>query len=189
MYIVFEGIDGTGKSTQIRLVKERLEKTFKNNDYEIPVVTLAEPEISDFVDENDPVEMTLRFALQRRLILNKFPYRQFLENNPTIVMSDRSYYSSLAYQNVLKIRLPDNYVLDVNSFVFKPSLVFFFDKHKGDSQYLENVRNEYFKVLPLSTIYVDTKNHSISQTTNYITKMILKKWNELFESKYNEWSI
>lgn len=186
MYIVFEGVDGSGKSTQLELVRERLELIFREEGYDIGVVTMAEPELDCVVDVEDDVELTLRFALQRRLLHKRFPAKIFFDNIPTIVLSDRSFLSSLAYQ----CHIPDvcrDYVRVVNSFVHAPCLVFFFDSGVCDDCSLERVRENYFSVLPFNAVYVDTCNHSVVETTDFIVGVIVEKWKELFENKDCLW--
>lgn len=185
MYFVFEGIDGTGKSTQISLVKEKLKMYFKRPDrQDVEIITIAEPELTEVVDERDDVELTLRFALQREILFNSLTQKYNTQNifddfNPTIVLSDRSYYSSLAYQSNY-IHTED--IRNINRFVPEPTLIFFFDNGKADDFHLEAVRQKYYKTLPLSSIMVDTKNHSVDETTEHIVNNIMKVWTDYHES-------
>ena len=91
MYIVFEGIDGAGKSTQIQLLKEWLE----NNGFRVE--TLVEPtdsEVGKLIRKilqrpdatTDRVQKTLGllFAADRMLIMDK------LEDKSKIIISDLS---------------------------------------------------------------------------------------------------
>ena len=185
MYIVFEGIDGTGKSTQIELVKERLQFLLHKNNYNINITTIAEPELEDIVNEGDWIELALRFALQRRILLDKEPVSSnMMDYEPHIILSDRSFYSSLAYQGYSDTTV--DYIRSLNFFVPEPSQIFFLDNGIPDDSELEDVRNNYFNILPLSTVYVNTKKYSITQTTEFITNKILKKWNSLFQNELNQ---
>ncbi len=102
-FIVFEGIDGAGKSTQIELLRTALEKRG------IKCKTTAEPtelpsgkEIRAALGgktEKTPMEMAEMFARDRALH-NTHPeigINGMLAESYTVI-SDRYYYSSLAYQ-------------------------------------------------------------------------------------------
>ncbi len=102
-FIVFEGIDGAGKTTQINLLREALEVQG------IPCQTTAEPTalpsgkllrraLSGEL-EKTPLQMAELFA-QDREAHNSDPdsgIEAILQGGKTLI-SDRYYYSSLAYQ-------------------------------------------------------------------------------------------
>jgi len=134
-FITVEGGDGSGKSTQIKLI----EKLFNDNNFE--TITTKEPggtevglELRKILltgekDRWDPISETLLFFTDRRYhLLNKvFPA---LENNK-IVISDRFADSTLAYQhygyaNKLKKEEFDNiYKLSIGD--FEPDLTLILD--------------------------------------------------------------
>ena len=102
-FIVFEGIDGAGKSTQIDLLRVSLEKRG------IHCRTTAEPtelpsgrEIREALAgriERSPLEMAEMFARDRAIhnTHDEIGIAHMLEKGETVI-SDRYYYSSLAYQ-------------------------------------------------------------------------------------------
>jgi len=125
MYIVLEGIDGAGKSTQIKMLKEWLEDNGFN------VETLVEPTdlevgklIRDLLTrsdaESDSMQKTfgLLFAADRLMLMDKI---ESLENENTVIISDRSFYSSLAYQN------PQDWIKELNKYAKIPDLVLLLD--------------------------------------------------------------
>lgn len=95
MYIVFEGIDTAGKSTQVALLKEKLDSA----------ITTKEPGGTDFgmtireiVLHNETLDHLtelLLFLADRREHFAKV-IQPALENNQTII-SDRSFISGVAY--------------------------------------------------------------------------------------------
>lgn len=122
MYIVFEGIDGAGKSTQIQMLKGWLE------DNGFRVETLVEPTDSevgrlirkllqrpDATTERLQKTLALLFAADRMLIMDR------LEDESKIVISDRSFISSLAYQD------PADWVEVLNRYAKKPDLLLLLD--------------------------------------------------------------
>ena len=102
-FIVFEGIDGSGKSTQIKLLEERLKKSGEK------VYVTAEPTfttsggiIRDALSgsiERTTCELAALFVWDRiNHNINKTNgINKMLEDGYTVI-SDRYYYSSLAYQ-------------------------------------------------------------------------------------------
>ena len=100
LFIVFEGLDGSGKSTQIKALNDKL----KLNNYD--VISLREPgstEIGDKVLEIlessqklTPIMEFLLFSIYRSAIIDEKIMPNLNENK--IVLCDRYFYSSIAYQ-------------------------------------------------------------------------------------------
>ena len=122
MYIVFEGIDGVGKSTQIQMLREWLEA----NGFRVE--TLVEPTDSkigkliremlqrpDATTESVQRMLGLLFAADRLLLMDK------LEDDSKIFISDRSFISSLAYQE------PAEWIGELNRYAKKPDLLILLD--------------------------------------------------------------
>ena len=172
MYIVFEGIDGAGKSTQIQLLKELLE------DNGLEVETMVEPtdsEVGKLIRKilqrpdatTDRVQKTLGllFAADRMLIMDK------LADEKKVVISDRSFISSLAYQE------PADWISVLNKYAKKPDLLLLLDldvktsvsRTSGEDtfeneEFLTNVKSNYLEL-------VKDYNHEIINANNGINKV------------------
>ena len=172
MYIVFEGIDGAGKSTQIQMLKEWLE----NNGLEVE--TIVEPtdsEVGKLIREilqrpdaeTDKVQKTLGllFAADRMLIMDK------LSDEKKVIISDRSFISSLAYQE------PAQWIHELNKYAKKPDLVLLLDLDVKTSvartsgkdefeneEFLTKVRANYLEI-------IKDFNHEIIDASNGINKV------------------
>ena len=125
MYIVLEGIDGAGKSTQIKNLKTWLE------DNGLKVETIVEPSDSDVgklireiltrsdaTSDNVQKTLGLLFAADRLLLMNRI---EKLESENVVVISDRSFYSSLSYQS------PQDWIKELNKFAKIPDMVLLLD--------------------------------------------------------------
>lgn len=125
MYIVLEGIDGAGKTTQINALKKWLE------DSGIDSELIVEPTNSDIgvliremltkpnaVDENIQKTLGLLFAADRLLLMEKLNKEEYCNK---VIISDRSFYSSLAYQK------PADWIFEINKYAKKPDLVLLLD--------------------------------------------------------------
>jgi dTMP kinase len=117
MLITFEGIDGSGKSTQISLLKEKIEESGKQ------VEVLREPggtDISELIRgmllnpeiEIDPVTELLLFSSARsQLIAEKV---KPMLSNDVVVILDRFYDSTTAYQGYGRKSIPIDQVHQIN---------------------------------------------------------------------------
>ena len=180
MYIVFEGIDGAGKSTQIQMLKEWLE------DNGFRVETFVEPtgsEIGTLLREvlkrpdakTDEVQniQALLFAADRLCIRDK------LEDESKIIISDRSFISSLAYQNDY------DWIKVLNKHAKKPDLVLLLDldvkksvarTSTGDTfedeEFLTGVRQKYLEIVENYEHQIIDANNGINKVSSDIKKAV-----------------
>lgn len=180
MYIVFEGIDGAGKSTQIQLLKEWLE------DNGFRVETLVEPtdsEVGKLIRHilqrpdatTDIVQKTLGllFAADRMLIMDK------LSDESKIIISDRSFISSLAYQE------PMNWIEELNRYAKKPDLLILLDldvkksvsRTSGEDtfeneEFLTGVRDNYLNLAKNYEHQIIDANNGVNKVSSDIKKAV-----------------
>ena len=150
LFITFEGVDGCGKSTQIKKVAEYLEEKG------LKVKILREPGgnhigekireiLLDTKNENLCIESELLLYLASRAQLVRQEIKNLLENGVT-VLCDRFYDSTTAYQGYgrgLDIRLIES----LNRFVtvegkYAPDCTFFVDLTPKDAFERINIRGE-----------------------------------------------
>lgn len=180
MYIVFEGIDGAGKSSQIQLLKEWLEE----NGLEVEL--LIEPTDSkvgklirelltydNATTENMQKTLGLLFAADRMLIMDK------LNDENKIIISDRSFISSLAYQE------PKDWINEINKYAKKPDLVLLLDLDVATSvkrcdgedsfeneEFLNKVKENYLDVIKEFNYEIIDANNGINKVSSDIKKAV-----------------
>ena len=180
MYIVFEGIDGAGKSSQIQLLKEWLEE----NGLEVEL--LVEPTDSkvgklirelltydNATTEDMQKTLGLLFAADRMLIMDK------LNDENKIIISDRSFISSLAYQE------PKDWINEINKYAKKPDLVLLLDLDVATSvkrcdgedsfeneEFLNKVRENYLDVIKEFNHEIIDANKGINKVSSDIKKAV-----------------
>ena len=125
MYIVLEGIDGAGKSTQIKMLKEwlesnglRVETIVEPTDMEVGKLIRKLLTRSDATSDTMQKTLGLLFAADRLILMDKI---EQLEKENVVVISDRSFYSSLSYQD------PQDWIKEINKFAKIPDLVLLLD--------------------------------------------------------------
>lgn len=180
MYIVFEGIDGAGKSSQIQLLKEWLEE----NGLEVEL--LVEPtdsKVGKLIRElltydnatTDDMQKTLGllFAADRMLIMDK------LNDENKVIISDRSFISSLAYQE------PKDWINEINKYAKKPDLVLLLDLDVATSvkrcdgedsfeneEFLNKVKENYLDVIKEFNYEIIDANNGINKVSSDIKKAV-----------------
>ena len=172
MYIVFEGIDGAGKSTQINLLKYWLEE----NGFDVEtVVEPTDSKVGKLIREilqrpdatTDRIQKTLGllFAADRMLIMDK------LNDDSKVILSDRSFISSLAYQE------PADWIKQINKYAKEPDLVLLLDVDVKTSvnrcskedefeneEFLSNVKANYLDL-------ISNFNHEIIDASTGVNKV------------------
>ena len=124
--IVFEGIDGAGKTTISRILYDFLKEKNYN------VILTQEPftnEITELIKKSgwdDPVLLTLLFSADRA-----YHIKWLFDQNPEIVIMDRYYYSTIAYQSVLGVE--EDWIQNVNSKFPKPDIIFLLDLNEEEA--------------------------------------------------------
>lgn len=182
MYIVFEGIDGSGKSTQIALLREYLE------DHDVPVRVVQEPTdngigyvIKKYIRDPPVSQDKLNNILALLFAADRLMIDTISEDE--IILSDRSYLSSLAYQK------NNDWVHEINRYAPQPDLVILFDMpaHKSESrhdssdifendEYLKEVRDNYLDIVqcfPHHVIAADRTILEVAQEVREIVKGII----------------
>ncbi len=180
MYIVFEGIDGAGKSTQIQMLKEWLQ------DNGFRVETVVEPTDSEvgklirqFLQrpdaQSDDVQKTLAllFAADRMLLMDR------LNDESKIIISDRSFISSLAYQE------PADWVEVLNKHAKKPDLLILLDLDVSKSvartskkdtfeneEFLTRVKQNYLDLVQDYEHQLIDANNGVNKVSSDIKKAV-----------------
>ena len=153
MFITFEGIDGSGKSTQIKYLKEWLEIRGYS------VIVLREPG-GNTVSENirtllldsketiDPRSELLLFTAARAQLVSKVIRPALQQNN--IVICDRYIDSSVAYQGYGR-GLPVEEIEQINAFATNnliPDITFIFDLSVEDASKRAGFRSSHTNSSP-----------------------------------------
>jgi dTMP kinase len=186
MYITLEGIDGSGKSTQIQMLAEWL----RTNGFSVKV--LKEPTdslVGDLIRKmlrnpsaiqvNFQKSLALLFAADRTLLIEKIMEE---EESDRIVLSDRSFYSSLAYQE------GEEWITQVNKYAREPDLVILLDletetalkRCEGKDRFekkdfLNKIRNKYLALADKHGFMVVNANSGINKVHADIKKIVAPK--------------
>lgn len=157
MYICLEGIDGSGKSTQITLLEKWL------NDIGQEVLQVREPTQSDVgvllrkmlassqaTEENVQRTLALLFAADRTVLMKEI---EEAKSAGKVVISDRCFYSSMVYQNDVE------WISQINKYAKRPDITILLDletetalkrcegkDHFENIDFLKDVRDKYLEL-------------------------------------------
>lgn len=183
MYVCLEGIDGSGKSTQLAMLGEWLEtcglevfRVFEPT--ESPPGQLIREMLTDSKATTPHIQriLGLLFAADRMILMDKI---RNAEKQGQIVISDRSFYSSLAYQD------DPEWILEINRYIKKPDLVILLDvdakkalsrfegkDHFENPKFLKKVRENYLELAQKNNFFVVNANNGVRKVHEDI-KIIL----------------
>ena len=180
MYIVFEGIDGAGKSPQIGMLTEwlepngfRVETLVEPTDSEVGKLIRRILQRPDATTDHVQKTLGLLFAADRMLIMDK------LEDKSKIFISDRSFISSLAYQE------PADWIEVLNKYAKKPDLLLLLDLDVAKSvartsgkdtfeneTFLTGVKGNYLKLAENYTCEIIDANNGVNKVSSDIKKAV-----------------
>lgn len=191
MYIVLEGIDGTGKTTQTKLLEEHLKK----DGYQVE--TVVEPTKSDIgklirvqlkneestQDTNQQI-LALLFAADRLTLKDKI--LEVKGDMAKFILSDRSFYSSIAYQDNPNIDL--QWLRKVNNYTPQPDMMILLDLDENEAikrcdetevfetkEFLRRTRQKYLKFLEEENTYKIDASQTVEQVHKDICKLLEEK--------------
>ncbi len=189
--IVFEGIDGSGKTSLVQKITEELNKlNFKVKNFFEPTKYEHGLKIREFLQnkislsKNEQIQLFLK---DRKDSISK-NIQPNLDSEFHIIL-DRYFYSMAAYQSdesfssekIIQLNLDEKFLLP--DFVFyleiDPKIALSRTAKRGESEFFENldeltrVANEYKKILPKNTIYVDAEKSSEEVLEFCFKKLIL----------------
>lgn len=206
MFISFEGTDGAGKSVQIKLFKEYLEKTFNREVVLVrdPGSTSISEKLRDILLDVNNKEMSYRtealiYSASRAQMVDEIIKPKLKEN--AFVLTDRYIDSNLVYQGIAR-GLGIDEIIDINKFAVDgtyPELTFFLDVDISTSasrisqtkeldrievsgnSFFENVRLGYKTI---QNMYPDRiKIIDAGESIEVVHNSIIEVFNE-FNSKY-----
>ncbi len=195
-FIVFEGIDGCGKSTHVKLLKNYLESknilcyvTFEPTDS--PIGSLIHQCMSGRIEADDKTIAGLFVADRLDHLFNKTNGIIEKLNQGYTVISDRYYFSSYAYHGV---SMPMKWVIEANKLsaeALKPDINIYIDVDPKTSwlrlckrgslekyekiEYLEKVREKYFEAFETikdEKVRIINSDKDINKTSKLIFEVI-----------------
>ncbi len=187
MYICLEGIDGSGKSTQLERLAQWLEECGFH------ITRIVEPTNSavgrliremlknpNAQDESFQRTLALLFAADRTILMDDICKYESMNQ---VVISDRSFYSSLAYQN------GEDWIRQINKYSLQPDMVILLDvetktaltRCEGkdrfeEKTFLNNVRKRYLKLADTYGFMVVNANNGVNKVHEDIKKIVAPKF-------------
>ena len=186
--VVFEGLDGSGKTTQINLLKDWFEKNNKivYNTKQPTDFYRKDKRVRDYLDKGIVPNMysIALLAAADRTYQNEAEIKPIHSKGINII-SDRYLYSSLAFFKARGIEYEE--ISRLNKNIEKPDVVIFLDvkpkkalerikirdgenikfEEKDDNTFIQ-VRNNFLEVLPKDTLIIDS-----SKSIEEIHKIII----------------
>ncbi len=186
MYICLEGIDGSGKTTQIELIVKWLDecglevlRVFEPTDSPAGRLIRELLQNPNATSDNFQKTLALLFAADRVMLMEKIKEE---EKTGRIVLSDRCFYSSMVYQN------GTDWIAEINKFAKKPDIVLLMDidpetaisRCEGkdsfeDMKFLSKIRKRYLELADKEDFIVVNANNGLNKVHDDIKRVIARK--------------
>ena len=206
-FICFEGVEGSGKSTQAKLLYKFIKKNITKNVIltREPGGTLFSEKIRNLIlDKKTNIstltEFFLLMAARNEHIISKINF--YLKKN-FIIICDRFFYSTLAYQHYLE-DMDKKFIFNVQKKIYKkihPDITFLIDLNNKESKirinnrskktnrfdklssyHFNKIRNGFIKISKMykNKIVLIKGSKSLNEIQNEINKKTLKILNARF---------
>ena len=186
MYICLEGIDGSGKTTQMELIVKWLDecglevlRVFEPTDSPAGKLIRELLQNPNATSDNFQKTLALLFAADRIMLMEKIKEE---EKTGRIVLSDRCFYSSMVYQN------GTDWIAEINKFAKKPDIVLLMDidpetaisRCEGkdsfeDMKFLSKIRKRYLELADKEDFIVVNANNGLNKVHDDIKRVIARK--------------
>ncbi|RAP54106.1 MAG: dTMP kinase [Methanosphaera sp. rholeuAM130] len=188
MYVVLEGIDGVGKSTHINLLEKfydskgiKTKRMAEPTDSPVGQLIRQELKNENSVNETNQQMLALLFAADR--LTQKDEILKYKHNPDNLLLSDRSFYSSICYQNSYSIT--PKWIYQINQQIPRPDLLIILDLNEkvamercqGDEvfenlQFLRRTRQNYLKLLRYNNAVKVSAYGNVNQVQKEIRKVM-----------------
>ena len=186
MYICLEGIDGSGKTTQIQLLESWIQKcgidvlrVFEPTDNEVGKLIRKLLQNPDAINENFQITLALLFAADRTVLMRDITEAEALAK---VVISDRSFYSSMVYQN------DSEWIAEINKHAKQPDLVILLDINPEtavsrcdgmdsfeEQNFLASTAKKYLELADHQNFMVVNANNGINKVHDDIKRIVAHK--------------
>lgn len=187
MYICLEGMDGSGKSTQIAMLERWL------TEIGLQVFRVREPTGSEVgkllrkmlkspqaTEDNFQVTLALLFAADRMILMKDI---EQAESAGKIVITDRCFYSSMVYQN------DGEWISNINKHAKRPDITILLDldtvtalkrcegqDHFENQDFLGKIKEKYLKLADNEGFYVVNANNGVNKVHHDIKRILSPKF-------------
>ena len=163
MFIALEGIDGSGKSTQIMMLRKHLESTGRKvyltrEPSDLSIGKTIRRYLTGELKADNRVIAALFVADRLEHILDENDGLLTRRNEGFDIVSDRYYFSSYAYQSV---DMPMDWIINANSVaaeLLKPDAVIFIDITPGTAMERINANREGTELFETKERLTETRN-------------------------------
>ena len=193
-FICFEGVEGSGKSTQAELLFKFIKKNITKNVIltREPGGTLFSEKIRNLLLDKktniSPItEFFLLMAARNEHVINKINF--YLKKN-FIIICDRFFYSTLAYQHYLE-GMDKKFIFSIQKKIYNkihPDITFLIDLNKKESKIRINKRSKKTNRFDKLSSYHFNKirNGFIKISKTYKNKIVLIKGSRSLNEIQNE---